>query len=61
VEAKHRESARRIRSQLQGQLHDPAEFRSILTSVPPADRDGWLDLVLEVDELPEDGPALPRG
>jgi SAM-dependent methyltransferase len=61
VEAKHRESAQRIRSQLQGQLHDPAEFSSILMSVPPADRDVWLDLVLEVDALPEDGPALPRG
>jgi SAM-dependent methyltransferase len=61
VEAKHRESARRIRSQLQRQLHDPSEFRSTLMSVPPVDRDPWLDVVFEVDGVSEDGPELPRG
>jgi SAM-dependent methyltransferase len=61
VEATHRERARRIRAQLQRQLHDPSEFRSTLMSVPPTDRDAWLDVVFEVDALPEDGPELPRG
>jgi len=28
-------------------------------SVPPAARDAWLDLVLGLGELPDDGPELP--
>lgn len=39
----------------------PALFRDALTSVPPVERDPWLDLVLGLDEIPEDGPELPRG
>jgi SAM-dependent methyltransferase len=30
-------------------------------NVPPATRDGWLDLVLGVSELTDDGPELPKG
>jgi SAM-dependent methyltransferase len=30
-------------------------------SVPPTDRDAWLDVVFEIDAIPEDGPGLPRG
>jgi SAM-dependent methyltransferase len=30
-------------------------------SVPPDERDAWVDLVFELDALPEDGPDLPRG
>lgn len=30
-------------------------------SVPASARDAWLDLVLGLDELPADGPELPRG
>lgn len=29
--------------------------------MPPAERDAWLDLVLRVGELPDDGLDLPRG
>ncbi|HEV3191814.1 MAG TPA: hypothetical protein VGY54_14990, partial [Polyangiaceae bacterium] len=36
-------------------------FRAALTSVPPAERDGWLDLVFGLDTVPEDGPDLPQG
>lgn len=39
----------------------PALFRDALTSVPPVERDRWLDLVLGLDGCPEDGPELPRG
>jgi len=39
----------------------PAAFRAALASVPPAERDRWLDQVFEIPELPDDGPQLPRG
>jgi SAM-dependent methyltransferase len=39
----------------------PVVFRAALTSVPPADRDCWLDLILGLAEPPDDGPDLPRG
>lgn len=61
VEEAHRESARWIRSLLASAPPAPAVFRTALMSVPPADRDAWLDLVLGLDSLPDDGPELPRG
>jgi hypothetical protein len=30
-------------------------------NVPRAERDRWLDAVFGLDELPDDGPELPRG
>jgi hypothetical protein len=39
----------------------PALFRQALTNIPPRERDAWLDHVLELDALPPDGTALPRG
>lgn len=42
-------------------LGSPAAFRRALQSVPAAERDRWLDRVLQVESLWEDGPALPRG
>lgn len=39
---------------------DRQDLRRALTSVPPAARDAWLDLVLGLAELPDDGPELPR-
>jgi SAM-dependent methyltransferase len=41
-------------------LHDPAAFRAAVLRVAPAERDAWLDRVLGLRELPEDGPDLPR-
>jgi SAM-dependent methyltransferase len=61
VEETHRESADRIRSKIERRLHDPQEFRGALLSVPRAARDAWLDLVLGLHDLPDDGPDLPRG
>lgn len=43
-----------------GQLN-PTAFRDLLAAVPRGERDGWLDRVLGIDSLPEDGPDLPRG
>ncbi len=31
-----------------------------MTSVPPADRDAWLDVVFDLDAIPDDGGELPR-
>lgn len=39
----------------------PAVFRESLTNVPPTERDAWVDHVFGLDDLPEDGPELPRG
>lgn len=39
----------------------PAAFRAALVAQPFIERDGWLDRVLGLGELPDDGPALPRG
>ncbi|MBN2717167.1 MAG: hypothetical protein JXX14_15045 [Deltaproteobacteria bacterium] len=36
-------------------------FRIALESIPARERDGWLDEVLGLDSLAEDGPDLPRG
>jgi hypothetical protein len=36
-------------------------FRCALLAVPAAQRDAWLDLVLGIEGVPEDGPELPRG
>ena len=61
MKAEHRESAERIRSLISNALATPTVFRAALTSVPPAARDAWLDLVFELELLPSDGPALPPG
>jgi hypothetical protein len=61
LENTHRESAERIRFLLLKTELAPAVFRAALTSVPPAERDGWLDLVLGLDTVPDDGPDLPQG
>jgi SAM-dependent methyltransferase len=61
VERRDRESADRVRWSIQHGFHDPATFRAALLDIPPTSRDAWLDLVLELGEIPEDGPELPRG
>ena len=50
-----------IRSRIADSQAKPDEVRTALTSVPATDRDAWLDLVLGIDALPDDGPELPRG
>jgi hypothetical protein len=61
VEETHRESAERIHSLLLQAQVDPPAFRAALLSVPPLERDAWLDRVLGLDAFPDDGPELPRG
>jgi predicted RNA methylase len=57
----HQESARKVRELLGRGRHDPGEFRAALMNVPPTMRDGWLDRVFGLDEIPDDGPELPIG
>jgi len=61
MEARHRESAETLRSSIKSGLHEPSLFRSALVDVPPVDRDAWLDVVLGLEEPPDDGPELPKG
>ncbi len=56
-----RASAETVRSRIARGLHDPADFVATLLRVPATDRDAWLDTVLGLDEIPDDGPELPRG
>lgn len=61
VDDSQRASAHRIRAHIERGAGDASRFRAAFSSVPPAERDAWLDLVLGLDEIPADGPALPRG
>ncbi len=57
----HRESAERLRALVERGASTPAAFREALLGVSPLERDAWVDLVLGLDALPDDGPELPRG
>lgn len=61
MEARHRRSAAKTRRAIERGQHDASGFRSTLLSVPASARDSWIDLVLGLEELPDDGPSLPRG
>lgn len=53
--------AARMRERLMRGPLSPATFAAALMVVPRIDRDAWLDCVLGIDELPDDGPQLPTG
>jgi SAM-dependent methyltransferase len=59
VDERFRRSAEKARLTIERGLHDPSTFRAALVDVPVTERDAWLDLVLGLDELHDDGPALP--
>ena len=61
MEARHLRSAEAARRSIERGLHEPSAFRAALLGVPAGGRDAWVDLVLGLDELPPDGPALPAG
>ena len=50
-----------VRTLLLSNVAEPAIFRAKLEQVPAQERDKWLDLLWELDEIPEDDPKLPRG
>lgn len=56
-----REDARLMRARaIQGAV-SPASFRAALLQVTGRERDAWLDAVLGLEELPDDGLELPPG
>jgi SAM-dependent methyltransferase len=56
-----RTAAELIRSRLLGNQSSPELVQSTLNRVPREDRDAWLDLLLDIDGIRDDGPDLPRG
>lgn len=61
VDECHRESALRIRRLIQSAQSTPSLVYGALAGVRPSDRDAWVDIVLGLDGIPDDGPDLPRG
>jgi SAM-dependent methyltransferase len=42
-------------------LDSSSAFRKAFLAVAPAERDGWVDSLLGIPQLVDDGPHLPRG
>ena len=61
VQPAFRNAANQVRRLLLSNQATPAIFRAKLDDIPPRDRDGWLDLLWDLDEIPDDDPELPRG
>ena len=59
--ATSRITAERLRSRLLDNQVSPDLMWSTLRDVPTEDRDAWLDVVLDTQELHDDEPDLPRG
>ena len=57
----HRESAARARALIERERSTPALFRQALVNVPPRDRDTWIDSVLGIGAVHDDGADLPTG
>jgi SAM-dependent methyltransferase len=61
LDERDRRSAEAARWAIQNGAHDPSAFRAALLGVPVTARDAWLDLVLGIDGVHDDGPELPPG
>jgi len=55
------DAANQVRTDLLSNRLTPVAFGAKLNDIPPLERDGWLDLLCELEEIPSDDPALPRG
>lgn len=55
-----RSDALHLRAELLGGRVTPAIFGAALEQIAPPDRDQWLDLLWDVDEIASDVPNLPR-
>jgi hypothetical protein len=60
MDARDHESALRARSLIERGEMPPARFASTVRAVAATERDAWLNVVLGLDEIPDDGPELPR-
>ena len=60
-ESQRRRLADQVRTLLVSNEVTPATFRAKLADIPPRDRDRWLDLLWDLDDVPDDDPELPRG
>ena len=60
MEDRDRESAAHLRSLIEAGGVEPGAFRDALLRVAPMARDAWVDALLGLGELPDDGPDLPR-
>jgi len=61
VQTALRHAADRVRTEVLRGLLPPASFRERLADIPPGERDGWLDLLWELNDIPVDDPELPQG
>ncbi len=61
MQASSRSAAVRLQAELRDERVTPASFSAALQEVAPQDREAWLDLLWDIDELPPDDPDLPRG
>jgi SAM-dependent methyltransferase len=61
VQATFRSAAARLHADLSQGRVTPATFGAALAEIAPRDRDPWLDLLWNIEELPQDEPDLPQG
>jgi len=50
-----------VRAFLPAKKVSPSALRSAISSIPPDERDAWVDRVFGLDAYIADGPELPRG
>lgn len=56
-----RNAANLVRKALLDNRATPAFFRDRMAEIQPRDRDRWLDMLWDLDDIPDDDPELPRG
>lgn len=61
MQSSFRNRALHFRSEVVAGRVTPATFTAALEEVPPQDRDEWLNVLWDIDEIPSDDPDLPRG
>jgi len=49
-----------VRALIENNRCSPALFCELIGGIPASERDAWVDLLLGLDGIPEDGPELPR-
>jgi SAM-dependent methyltransferase len=60
MNATQRRRAEALRARIEEGPFDPLAFREALLAEAPDVRDAWVDVVLGLEGIPDDGPALPR-